>query len=102
MVFSVLRTRNFRNYFFSDIISGFGVGMSTIGANWFIMDRTGSLSAVGLMLTLNVLGQFCNLPFVWHCDGQIQSEIHYSRNQLEPGDTFVAHCLCFALFRVLT
>lgn len=62
MVFSVLKTRNFRNYFFSDIISGFGVGMSTIGANWFIMDRTGSLSAVGFMLTLNVLASLAISP----------------------------------------
>lgn len=62
MVFSVLKTRSFRNYFFSDIISGFGVGMSTIGANWFIMDRTGSLSAVGFMLTLNVLASLAISP----------------------------------------
>ncbi|MFC4076043.1 MFS transporter [Salinithrix halophila] len=62
MIFNVLKERRFRNYFFSDIISGFGVGMSTIGANWFIMDQTGSLSKVGLMLTLNVLASFAISP----------------------------------------
>ncbi|USB31659.1 MFS transporter [Paenibacillus sp. YPG26] len=58
MVFSVLKTGRFRNYFISDIISGFGVGMSTIGANWYLMDRTGSMTAVGLMLSLNVIAGF--------------------------------------------
>ncbi|RUT35794.1 MFS transporter [Paenibacillus zeisoli] len=58
MVFSVLKTNRFRNYFISDIISGFGVGMSTIGANWYLMDRTGSITAVGLMLSLNVIAGF--------------------------------------------
>ncbi|MNK84825.1 enterobactin exporter EntS [compost metagenome] len=58
MVFSVLKTTRFRNYFIADIISGFGVGMSTIGANWYLMDRTGSMTAVGLMLSLNVIAGF--------------------------------------------
>ncbi|RIX59576.1 MFS transporter [Paenibacillus nanensis] len=58
MVFSVLKTNRFRNYFIADIISGFGVGMSTIGANWYLMDRTGSMTAVGLMLSLNVVAGF--------------------------------------------
>ncbi|MCR2806341.1 MFS transporter [Paenibacillus soyae] len=58
MVFSVLKTNRFRNYFIADIISGFGVGMSTIGANWYLMDRTGSMTAVGLMLSLNVIAGF--------------------------------------------
>lgn len=58
MVFSVLQTTRFRNYFISDIISGFGVGMSTIGANWYLMDRTGSITTVGLMLSLNVIAGF--------------------------------------------
>ncbi|WP_433946735.1 MFS transporter [Paenibacillus sp. SN-8-1] len=58
MVFSVLKTNRFRNYFISDIISGFGVGMGTIGANWYLMDRTGSMTAVGLMLSLNVIAGF--------------------------------------------
>ncbi|ANE46375.1 transporter [Paenibacillus swuensis] len=58
MVFNVLKTRRFRNYFIADIVSGFGVGMSTIGANWYLMDRTGSITSVGLMLSLNVISGF--------------------------------------------
>ncbi|EFM09421.1 major facilitator superfamily MFS_1 [Paenibacillus curdlanolyticus YK9] len=58
MIFSVLRASRFRNYFIADIVSGFGVGMSTIGANWYLMDQTGSITSVGLMLSLNVIAGF--------------------------------------------
>lgn len=58
MVFSLLKPRNFRQYFIADMISGFGVGMSTIGANWYLMDKTGSMTSVGLMLSLNVIAGF--------------------------------------------
>ncbi|WP_338555774.1 MFS transporter [Paenibacillus sp. KS-LC4] len=64
MIFSVLRPAKFRYFFLSDIISGFGVGMSTIGANWFLMDQTGSISAIGFMLALNVIAGFLISPFV--------------------------------------
>ncbi|NEW06699.1 MFS transporter [Paenibacillus sp. SYP-B3998] len=64
MVFSILKPRNFRNFFFSDIISGFGVGMSTIGANWFLMDQTNSIASIGFMLSLNVIAGFLISPFV--------------------------------------
>ncbi|KQO04579.1 MFS transporter [Paenibacillus sp. Leaf72] len=64
MIFSVLRPAKFRYFFLSDIISGFGVGMSTIGANWFLMDETGSISAIGFMLSLNVIAGFLISPFV--------------------------------------
>ncbi|MWC29616.1 MFS transporter [Paenibacillus sp. MMS18-CY102] len=58
MILSVLKASRFRNYFIADIVSGFGVGMSTIGANWYLMDRTGSITSVGLMLSLNVIAGF--------------------------------------------
>jgi MFS family permease len=58
MAFSVLKPKNFRQYFIADMISGFGVGMSTIGANWYLMDQTGSITSVGLMLSLNVIAGF--------------------------------------------
>ncbi|AJS59485.1 MFS transporter [Paenibacillus sp. IHBB 10380] len=64
MVFSILKPRNFRHFFFSDIISGFGVGMSTIGANWFLMDQTGSIQLIGFMLSLNVIAGLVISPFV--------------------------------------
>ncbi|WP_198530534.1 hypothetical protein [Bacillus sp. LL01] len=55
--------KNFSFFFLADIISGFGVGMATIGANWFLMEETGSLSAVGIMLSLNVISGFLVSPF---------------------------------------
>ncbi|MCG7409275.1 MFS transporter [Paenibacillus sp. ACRRX] len=58
MVFSVLKPKNFRHYFIADIVSGFGVGMSTIGANWYLMDKTGSIGSIGFMLSLNVIAGF--------------------------------------------
>jgi len=64
MVFSILKPRNFRNFFLSDIISGFGVGMSTIGANWFLMDQTGSIQSIGFLLSLNVIAGLVIAPFV--------------------------------------
>ncbi|MBP1950783.1 MFS transporter [Virgibacillus litoralis] len=64
MVFSVLRLRNFRNFFLSEIISGFGVGMSTIGANWFLLDQTNSTKLIGLMLSLNVIAGFLVAPLI--------------------------------------
>lgn len=64
MVFNVLKNRSFRNYFSSDLISGFGVGVGTVSANWFMMDQTGSLSAVGFMLVLNVLAGLAISPLI--------------------------------------
>jgi MFS family permease len=58
MVFSVLKPRSFRHYFIADIVSGFGVGMSTIGANWYLMDQTKSITSIGFMLSLNVIAGF--------------------------------------------
>lgn len=64
MLLSIIKKRNFRNFFFSDIISGFGVGMSFIGANWFLMDQTNSLQSLGFMLSLNVIAGFLVFPYV--------------------------------------
>lgn len=58
MIFSLLKPNNFRHFFIADIVSGFGVGMSTIGANWYLMDQTGSITSVGFMLSLNVIAGF--------------------------------------------
>lgn len=58
MFVSLLKHSHFRHFFISDIISGFGVGMSTIGANWYLMDQTGSITSVGFMLSLNLIAGF--------------------------------------------
>ena len=55
--------KNFLFFFLADIISGFGVGMSTIGANWYLLDETGSVGAIGLMLSINVISGFLVSPF---------------------------------------
>ncbi|WP_404457938.1 MFS transporter [Oceanobacillus kapialis] len=64
MVFSMLKVRNFRNFFLSEIIYAFGVGMSTVGANWYLMDQTNSTTAVGFMLALNVIAGFMISPLI--------------------------------------
>ncbi|WP_368505188.1 MFS transporter [Alkalihalophilus sp. As8PL] len=58
MMMNLLKHRHFRYFFLSDIISGFGVGMATIGANWFILEQTGAASVVGFMLSINVIAGF--------------------------------------------
>lgn len=58
MIINLLKHRHFRYFFLSDIISGFGVGMATIGANWFILEQTGAASVVGFMLSINVIAGF--------------------------------------------
>src|SRR5690625_1068429 len=64
MVFRVLKQKNFRNFFLSEITYAFGVGMSTVGANWFLMDQTGSIKPVGFMLSLNVIAGFLISPLI--------------------------------------
>jgi len=63
MTFSILKNTNFRNYFFADIISGFGTGMSFIGANWFVLEKTGSSSSVGILLSITILAGLIIFPF---------------------------------------
>ena len=64
MFLSMLKIKNFRSFFFSEIIYAFGVGMSTVGANWYLVDQTGSTTAVGFMLALNVLAGFFISPVI--------------------------------------
>ncbi|WP_205526800.1 MFS transporter [Bombilactobacillus bombi] len=52
----------FRNFFFADIISGFGVGLTTVGANWYVLQSTQSNKLVGMYLTINVLAGFLMSP----------------------------------------
>ncbi|MBT2218498.1 MFS transporter [Virgibacillus dakarensis] len=64
MVFSMLKTSNFRNFFFSEIIYAFGIGISTVGANWYVIDQTNSTATVGFMLAINVLAGFLISPII--------------------------------------
>lgn len=56
--FAILKDKRFRQFFISDIVSGFGVGMATIGANWFVLMQTGSNKYVGILLAINVIAGF--------------------------------------------
>lgn len=56
--FAILKDQRFRQFFISDIVSGFGVGMATIGANWFVLMQTGSNKYVGILLAINVIAGF--------------------------------------------
>ena len=59
---SLLGRREFRNFFLADIISGFGVGLTTVGANWYMLQSTHSNKLVGMYLTVNVLAGFLMSP----------------------------------------
>ncbi|MEO0085177.1 MAG: MFS transporter [candidate division WOR-3 bacterium] len=50
--FSALRIRDFRLYWFGQLISFIGTWMQNIAANWLILDLTGSAFFVGLNSTL--------------------------------------------------
>ncbi|MCD2255394.1 MFS transporter [Agrilactobacillus fermenti] len=58
----LLFSKRFRNFFLADIISGFGVGMTTVGANWYMLQQTHTSKLVGLYLTINVLAGFLMAP----------------------------------------
>ncbi|MDO6448508.1 MFS transporter [Oceanobacillus profundus] len=92
MLFNMLKGRNFRNFFLSDIIQGFGVGMSTIGANWYVLDSTGSAAAVGFILALNLLAGFLCFPLV----GTLTDR--FSRKQI----IFSAHVIRAILIFIIT
>lgn len=64
MIFEVFKNKNFRNYFISDIIADFGVGMLTTSLNWFVMDKTGSSEMLGYLLSINVIAGFIISLFV--------------------------------------
>ncbi|WP_294351519.1 MFS transporter [uncultured Clostridium sp.] len=55
MIFKLFENKNFRNYFLSDIIADFGVGMLTTSLNWFVIDKTGSSKMLGYLLSINVI-----------------------------------------------
>jgi MFS family permease len=59
---TLLQQKQFRNFFISDIISGFGVGLTTVGANWYVLEQTNSDSIVGTFLAINVLAGFLISP----------------------------------------
>lgn len=58
----LVKQRGFRHFFLADVISGFGVGLTTVGANWFMLQQTHANKLVGLYLTLNVLAGFLMSP----------------------------------------
>lgn len=55
---------NFRWFFLAEIISAFGVGISTVGANWYLIDRTNDSHLLGIMLSLNVIAGFLASPII--------------------------------------
>lgn len=63
MILSILKQRNFRNYFLADVISQFGTGMSFIGVNWFMLKVTGTSASVGLLIACALFGGLVMFPF---------------------------------------
>lgn len=64
MVIQMLKLKNFRWFFLSEIFCCFAIGTGTVGANWVLMDKTGSAQLVGLLLTTNVLAGFIASPII--------------------------------------
>lgn len=58
----LLHQKAFRNFLSADVISGLGVGMTTVGANWYMLSQTHSNRLVGFYLTINVLAGFIMSP----------------------------------------
>ena len=54
--------KDFIRFLLADVISGLGVGMTTVGANWYILSQTHSNKIVGFYLTINVLAGFIMSP----------------------------------------
>lgn len=64
MIKQIYKIKNFRLFFLSEIFYCFAIGMGTIGANWVLVDTTGSAQLVGLLLTVNVLAGFFASPII--------------------------------------
>lgn len=62
MIKHLLQMKDFRRFLLADVISGLGVGMTTVGANWYILSQTHSNKIVGFYLTINVLAGFIMSP----------------------------------------
>lgn len=62
MIKQLLQMKDFRRFLLADVISGLGVGMTTVGANWYILSQTHSNKIVGFYLTINVLAGFIMSP----------------------------------------
>lgn len=60
----LLKIKNFRLFFLAEIISAFGVGISTVEANWYLIDKTNDSQLLGIMLALNVLSGFLASPII--------------------------------------
>lgn len=60
--FSLLRHRDFRLYFLGNLTSSLGNGMHLLAVNWFVLQRTGSPAAVGLVIAFAFLGGLLILP----------------------------------------
>lgn len=64
---SILTNKNFRIFFVSDIISGFGVGLIMIAENWYVFTQTNSTKYVGFLLAFTVIASFIVSPIAGIC-----------------------------------
>ena len=102
MVFNILKKNNFRNLFFADIISGFGTGISLIGANWFLMALTKSVKSIGFMLAINVFAGLIIFPFVGILTDKFnRKSIIFWTNLIRAIGVFIIACtLLFSSFKI--
>ncbi|CAM2828619.1 MFS transporter [Levilactobacillus brevis] len=77
MGWDLVKQRGFRHFFLADVISGFGVGLTTVGANWFMLQQTHANKLVGLYLTLNVLAGFLMSPIAGRLTDRFFTQVGY-------------------------
>jgi MFS family permease len=59
----VFRNRNFCKLFFSNLFSGFGQGMTTIGISWYLVETTGTARLLGSTMLISAILAFLIGPY---------------------------------------
>lgn len=54
--------KNIKYFFLSDLFSQFGAGISFVGLNWFVFQKTGSNSAIAILMAINIISGLIILP----------------------------------------
>lgn len=88
----LLKIKNFRLFFLAEIISAFGVGISTVGANWYLIDKTNDSQLLGIMLALNVLSGFLASPIIGGLADKYNRRNIIFNHLSSSGNIIFTHC----------
>jgi MFS family permease len=58
-----LRDRDFRLYFVGEVLSMAGTGLQTVALGWYLLERTGSATSVGIVWAVGLGSGIVMLPF---------------------------------------